>query len=144
MSFNVNYNAGGVIDEIKKVNLPERFFPNGDTPKMKGFRIDVPAIAGEYSLEYVAPEGDIDLIDVSIACSGYHDGDYWDFEVGNTKICETLYTRELPENIAQSNAVRLFYKIKRDTVMKMIFNNISGTSKKVWFTIKYLYKEEGV
>jgi hypothetical protein len=141
MGFNINYNAGGTIDEVKKVNLPASLFPSGNTPKTKGFRMDIPALPGVVEIVYSVPF-EINLIDASMACSGYHDLDYWEIEIDGIKICETMYTKELPENISQGNSAKIAYTIPADTKIKMQFNNQSATSKKAWFTLRYLYKKE--
>jgi len=141
MGFNINYNAGGVIDLVKKVNLPESLFPSGNTPKTKGFRMDIPALPGKSEITYSVPF-EINLVDASIACSGYHDLDYWEVEVDGIKICETMYTKELPENISQGNSSKIAYTIPANTVIKLQFYNMSATSKKAWYTLRYLYKKE--
>lgn len=143
MSFNTVYNAGGIIEEVKKINLPASLFPAGNTPKTKGFRLDVPPMPGVYEIKYSVPF-EISLIDASLACSGYHDLDYWELEVEDIKICETMYTKELPENISQGNSAKIAYTISPDTVIRFKFYNNSGTSKKVWYTIRYLYKKEDI
>ena len=150
MGVNVSYNAGGVIDtigEIKKIHFPEPMFPDADTARMKGFRLDVPpGMTIPASVEQVFTH-DIYLVDIGVACSGYHDGDYWELELhspsGNSieKMCETMYTKELPENIAIGNSLNLAQKIPANTTIRFIFYNISGTSKKVWPTIRYLFKK---
>lgn len=154
MGVNVSYNAGGTIDtigEIKRIHFPEAMFPDADTARMKGFRLDIPAgVTAPQTVETTFTM-DIYLVDIGVACSGYHDGDYWELElvtVNGTdeqteKMCETMYTKELPENIAIGNSLNLAQKIPAGTKIRFVFYNISGTSKKVWPTMRYLFKKEG-
>jgi hypothetical protein len=151
MGVNVSYNSGGTIDtigEIKKIHFPEAMFPDADTARMKGFRLDVPAGLTSPPPVECSFSTDIYLVDIGVACSGYYDGDYWEMTLvdpngGEEKMCETMYTKELPENIAIGNSLNLAQKVLAGTKLRFSFFNISGTSKKVWPTIRYLYKKEG-
>ena len=97
-----NYNVGGVIDEVKKINWPARLFPQFTKPFVKGLRIDVPALIGTYEVGYILAQ-DMELINVALACSGYKDGDYWECTTqapgeDEYTVVETMATRELAES----------------------------------------------
>ncbi len=140
MGLVTNYSVGGVIDEIKKVNIPG-ITPDFYVPYAKGFQIDVPALAGTYFCEYTLQE-DMVMSGVAIACSGYRDKDFWELSVGNQKIFETIYTKELPETIGTSGGLAAMYLIKAGTKITIDFHNDSCTSKKVWVNIRFYKRSE--
>lgn len=135
--FSPIYAAGGVIDEVKKINFPAHLFPKLTTPFTKGFRMDVPAMAGVYTTTYTAPQN-MEMVDVGLACSGYGDGDYWELTVGANKTIETMYTKELPQNINMGTTLYTVIQIPAGTTITLQFNNQSLTSKTVWFDLRFL------
>lgn len=141
--FGPNYSVGGnldrvkYIDEIGKVNFPSHLFPTLSKPFTKGFRLPIPAIKGLHKISYTAPS-DLELIDVGLACSGYSDGDYWELEVGGNLIMETIYTKELPQHINTGTTLYVVERIPAGTVINMLFTNNTGSSKTVWFDLRFL------
>lgn len=137
-----NYNVGGWIDEIKKVNFPAHLFPRLTRPFVKGFRLEVPAIEDIYELEYTLTEN-MELINISLACSGYKDTDEW--TVTTTQPGEAPYvavesmpTRELAESINMGNVLYIVHRLTAGTVIRFEFHNNSGTSKTVWPSLRFL------
>lgn len=137
MGFNTSYIVGGIIDEVKKVRLPEGLFPTLTTPFMKGFRIDIPAINAMYEEIYTLTQ-DMELIDIGLACSGYGDGDYWEVLINDEKIIETMYTKEIPEHINMGSTLYTVYKCVSGTNIKIRFHNESNSSKIAWFNLRFL------
>lgn len=137
MSFSPTYPVGGVIDEIKKVNFPPHLFPTLNKPFTKGFRLQIPPVTGMHSVTY-RPPVDMELIDVGLACSGYSDGDYWELMVGSEKIMETIYSKELPQHINTGSTLYVVQRIPAGTEIKMLFMNDTGSSKTVWFDLRFL------
>jgi hypothetical protein len=137
-----NYNVGGWIDEIKKINFPAHLFPQLTHPFLKGFRIDVPAIPGTYSITYPCAE-DMELINVSLACSGYKDTDEWEVVTiapgeSEYKLVETMPTRELAESINMGNVLYIVHRLPAGSTIRFDFHNNSGTSKTVWPSLRFL------
>lgn len=137
-----NYNVGGWIDEIKKINFPAHLFPRKTHTFTKGFRIDIPALAGRYSKEYVLAE-DMELVNIALACSGYMDGDEWEavyIKPGETeyKMVETMPTRELAESINMGNVLYIVERLPKDTIVRIDFYNKSGSSKTAWPSLRFL------
>lgn len=142
MSVQQNYSVGGVLDEIKKINWPAHLFPRFTKSLSKGLEIQVPALTGVYTAEYECPV-DMEIINVSLACSGYADGDYWEvvlLEPGQDpyKLVETMPTRELAESINMGNVLYIVQRVVAGTIIRFDFYNQSGTSKRVWPAFRVL------
>lgn len=137
MGFNTSYSVGGVIDEVKK--LPKGVAPEKLNPFVKGFRLSVPAVIGIYEAAYTLPR-DMNLLGIAVVMSGYADNDYWELTVttssGERKVCETVYTKELPEEITFIPNVGI--ELKTNDTVKFSFANDSGTSKTIWFNLKFV------
>jgi hypothetical protein len=137
-----NYNVGGWIDEIKKINFPAHLFPRKTKPFTKGFELDIPAITGTYSVQYTCEE-DMELINVSLACSGYKNGDQWEMTTkapgeDEYQVVETMPTRELAEAINMGNVLYIVHRLPKDSLIRFDFHNKSGTSKTAWPTLRFL------
>lgn len=137
-----NYNVGGWIDEIKKINFPPHLFPRKTKPYVKGFTLQVPAIPGTYTMEFVL-EDDMELINIALACSGYKNDDEWEVtttEPGETPYIavETMPTRELAESINMGNVLYIVHRLKQGSIIRFDFHNKSGTSKTVWPSLRFL------
>lgn len=142
------YPVGGVVDKIKQLppvdirsmpsvqvtQLPG--FPTKTYPYGKGFRIEVPAMPGVYETTYVLPR-EMELVSVAIACSAYADGDFWELDRDGHLLMETMYTKEVPEahGMGAGSGVLL---LPPGTILTLRFNNQSGTSKVVWFNLRFL------
>lgn len=135
--FSPVFPVGGVIDEVKKINFPPHLFPKLTMPFTKGFRMDVPSMAGVYTKTYTATQ-DLEMVDVGLACSGYGDGDFWELTVGTEKTVETMYTKELPQNINMGTTLYTVMQVPAGTKITFAFNNQSLTSKTVWFDLRFL------
>lgn len=144
MSTGISYSAGGVLDEIKKINFPAHLFPRFTRSYNKGFRdFDIPAITGKYSVEYECVD-DMELINVALACSGYSTKDFWEVYIvepdSEEEYClvETMPTRELAESINMGNVLYIVHRLPAGSKIRFDFNNESGTSKTVWPSLRFL------
>ena len=137
-----NYNVGGVIDEIKKINWPAHLFPRFTKPFVKGFRMEIPALPGVYELSYIAQE-DLELVNVALACSGYKDTDEWELitqapDEDPYTVVETMPTRELAESINMGNVLYIVHRLPKGSTLTFKFYNHSETSKIVWPSVRFL------
>src|SRR5690606_37142884 len=107
------------IDRLK--SLPYPLFPSKHTPFIKGLRMEIPALPGEYEAIY-QPAVDMELSGVKFAASGYADRDFWELIVGSEKLYETVYTKELPEAIPTLPS-GLVYPVPAGTSIRFIFHN---------------------
>lgn len=138
MSFSVSYVAGGVIDKVRE--LPYPHFSKYTVPYIKGRRIRAEG-GGVFTDTFSLPFP-TEFLSVAFAASEYCDGDYWELTLGDVKICETIYTKELPESVSMGNSFGIVYPLEENTTIKFDFHNVSGTAKSIWYNVKFL-REEG-
>lgn len=142
MSFGANVVLGGELDRVGEIGkLPHPIFPKKTVPKVKGGFIDVPSFKGIYP-KIITANKDLEFISVSLACTGYLFPDYWEFWIGDYKIMETIYTKEIPQTVYGGTQMTLVYPIPAGTPMRIDFVNNSSTSKQVYFDIKLLVSPE--
>ena len=128
---------GGEVERVGKLgSLPYPLFPSKEIPKTKGLYIDVPPNKSTYS-KVITPSQDIEFFSVAMACTGYLFPDYWEFTIGSYKIFESIYTKELPQTIQSGNMLSMIYPVKANTPLRLDFVNNSGTSKQVFFDVKF-------
>ncbi|SNS21780.1 hypothetical protein SAMN05446037_100672 [Anaerovirgula multivorans] len=134
MSFNVSYLSGGVVDKVRQ--LPYPHFSKLTVPYIKGRMIAVNG-AGTYEDTFSLPF-DTEFLSVAFACSDYCKGDYWDFYIGDVKVCETIYTKELPESVSMGNSFGIVYPLEPNAVLKFVFTSVNTGEKSVWYNVKFL------
>ena len=139
MSFAISYVAGGVIDKVRE--LPYPHFSKYPVPYIKGRRIEVSG-GGIFSDSFSLPFP-TEFLSVAFAASEYCDGDYWELTIGGVKVCETVYTKELPESVSMGNSFGIVYPLEENTVLKFDFYNVSGNPKSVWYNVKFLRGDDG-
>ena len=135
MSFSINYLAGGVVDKVRE--LPYPHFSKKTIPFIRGRMIDVTASATTFTDTFSLPF-DTEFLSVAFACSDYCDGDYWEFSIDGLKVCETIYTKELPESVSMGNSFGIVYPVPKNSEIKFDFFNVTGTAKQVWYNVKFL------
>lgn len=156
-TFNVNYNAGGVIDEVKKIRRLDSIdsienIKTLDTVKevgkIKGFAtktqpfntmrsFDIPALPGDYEFEIILPDKEIEILALSLTCSGYGEDDHYDLYVNSVKWFEDWYCSEVKEGLFLGTSTYVYSAPALSTI-KLIFKNDSQTSKKIWLGIRML------
>jgi hypothetical protein len=137
-AFNAGIILGGEMDRIGRIDkLPYPIFPSLTMPKVKGSYIDVPPDTGTYP-KIITSNKDLEFISISVACTGYLFPDYWEFYVGNYKVMETIYTKEVPQTVYSGTQMTMVLPIPAGTPMRVDFVNKSGTSKQVYLDLKLL------
>lgn len=139
MSFAISYVAGGVIDKVRE--LPYPHFSKYPVPYIRGRRMEVGG-GGTFTDTFSLPFP-TEFLSVAFAASQYCDGDYWELTIGKVKICEKIYTKELPESVSMGNSFGIVYPVEENTTLKFNFYNVSGEPKSVWYNIKFLREEDG-
>jgi hypothetical protein len=131
-SFVVSYLTGGKLDK-----LPYPLFPKKKNPKVKGKKLNIPAIIGTYTDTYQVLV-DSEYLCIAISCSVYSSGDYWSLNVGGRVVCDTIYVKGLPESIAVGNTMVLVYPIKAGESVTFTYNNSSNIEKDVFYNLHFL------
>jgi len=129
--------VGGQIDKIKEIGYPEAILPKSvNDIRLKGFRLEsLDNIPVSFTHNFTK---DIYLTHISVSYEESNDLDYWEFEIGTDKICETIYTQEIGDDNISSQGFSIVRKITTGTDIKFSFYNESNIPKKVWVTIGYM------
>lgn len=139
MGFVTNYSVGGELDKVKYIEEIKNFAQLSQ-PYNKMVAMSIPAIAGKYELEYESPERDAELLALVVTCSGYGEEDFYNLYVNDELWFETWYPTEVKEGLYIGTSTYV-YKLEQKTKFKLEFNNVSGTSKKVWLGIRMLVEK---
>ncbi|MCR3758664.1 hypothetical protein KYB31_06600 [Clostridium felsineum] len=142
MAFEVNYNAGGTIDEvssIKKIDEIGRIvgFPQFTQPYNTMVKLDIPAISGDYVAEYDTPNYQVEIMSITVTCSGYGELDNYDIDVNGQKWFDKWYCSEVKEGLFIGTST-FVYSTPPNSKMILTFHNDSGSSKTLWFGIRML------
>lgn len=200
-TFQVNYNAGGTVDEVKKVKLLEQVdnitnvevveevknlknvevveevgnLKNveavqdvnnvqevnnvstvGEVGKIKGLAtltqpynmmemFEIPAsykdpLTGlDYEFDITLPNEDIEIVAISMTCSGYGENDHYDLFFNDKQWFKDWYCSEIKEGLFIGTSTYV-YAAPPSSKIKLIFKNDSGTSKKLWLGVRMLVK----
>lgn len=123
--FMTAYMAGGRMDPP--------FMPTKTYPHIKGIRVPVsgadPLVTDVYQVTK-----DAELVSLAIACSRYDDNDHWSFYINGKQVCDSIYTKELPEGLFFTVIIPL----KQGDELRFEFHNVSQTTKSVWLNYQML------
>lgn len=123
--FMTAYMAGGRFDPP--------FMPTKTYPHIKGIRVPVsgadPLVTDIYQVTQ-----DAELVSLAIACSRYDDNDHWSFYINGKQVCDSIYTKELPEGLFFTVIIPL----KQGDELRFEFRNVSQTTKSVWLNYQML------
>lgn len=201
-TFQVNYNAGGTVDEVKKIKLLEQLdnisnievveevknlknveevgnLKNvevvqqvdvvGDVQnvkevnnvsmvaevgKIKGLAtftqpynvmkmFEVPASYKDpltnldFEFEIILPNEDIEILAISMTCSGYGENDNYDLFFNDKLWFKDWYCSEVKEGLFLGTSTYV-YAAPPNSKIKLIFKNDSGSSKKLWLGVRML------
>lgn len=165
-TFQVNYNAGGVIDEVKKLKLVENVdqvasveeVTNvqqvGDVKivsevgKIQGFATktqpyntmmmyDIPALQQEFNFTLDLPPTEVEILAISLTCSGYGEEDHYDLFFNGDRWFKDWYCAEVKEGLFLGTSTYV-YAAPANSQIELVFKNDSGTSKKVWLGVRML------
>ena len=143
MAFHVVYVAGGELDKVKRVEYVKEIknFAQLSQPYNKMLMINVPAVEGVYDLNWTSPNEEMELLSLVVTCSGYGENDYYNLYVNNERWFDTWFPTEVKEGLYIGTATYV-YKLEPESVFKLKFVNMSGTSKKVWLGIRLLREKK--
>lgn len=102
--------------------------------KVKGFYTPIPAIQAEFKVVEFIPTEDIIITGITYSQSAYKGNDYWELWVGEDKLFENVYTKELGEQ----KHWEVINPVNAGTTIKVVLANNSGNSRHVWVDIEYV------
>ena len=106
--------------------------------RVQGFFKKIPAIQASYKIVEFIPSEQIILTGISYSQSAWKGTDCWDLEIGDNKIFQNVYTKEIGEN----KHFEVISPIEAGTPIKIILHNTSGNSRHVWVDLEYINVSE--
>lgn len=156
-NFNVSYNAGGTVDKIKEVENIDNLnnvsnvsivqevnkigaiqgFAKKTQPFNKMFMINVPAGVEVIEEEFILPNEEIEILALTVTCSGYGEDDKFDLYFNEVKWFDSWYCSEIKEGLFLGTSTYV-YVAPASSKIKINFYNSSLTSKRVWLGVRML------
>lgn len=136
MSFQIVYVSGGVLDKVKRLEggrLDAPYMPTLTEPFIKGQMLDIPGSVASIEKSF-STDSATELLCISVGASKYSPRDNWDLYIGQQKIVESNFTKNLPEG-AYLMAAK---PVSAETPIKFVFHNESGIAKSVWVNYQFL------
>ena len=127
------------VDLVSTVNQVNRIkgFATKTQPYNTMRMYDIPALKGNYEFFMDLPNVEIELLALSVTCSGYGEEDHYDLFFNDKKWFEDWYCSEVKEGLFIGSSTYV-YAAPSSSKIKLIFKNTSGTSKKVWLGVRTL------
>ena len=139
MGFHSVYSIGGELDKIRRIEEIKNFAQLSQ-PYNKMVAMSIPALNQKFILEYESPDIDAELLSLVVTCSGYGEEDFYNLYVNDELWFETWYPTEVKEGLYIGTSTYV-YKLEPKTKFKLEFNNVSGTSKKIWLGVRMLVEK---
>lgn len=137
---NVNYNGGGVVDEVKKIGRIVGF-PEFTQPFNEMIKVDIPGVNDVFEITYTTPNEEVEILALTVTCSGYGETDKYDMFVNESQWFKNWYISEIKEGLFLGTST-FVYRTPANTTIKLLFHNNSSTSKTLWLGIRMLISED--
>lgn len=141
----------GDVENVQEVNNVSTV---GEVSKIRGFAtltqpynmmemFEIPAsykdpLTGlDYELEVTLPNEDVEIMAISMTCSGYGENDHYDLFFNGKQWFKDWYCSEVKEGLFLGTSTYV-YAAPPSSKIKLIFKNDSGTSKKLWLGVRML------
>lgn len=131
--FVVNYSVGGNLDSIGQI----KGFPKFTQPYNTMLTMDIPAIDRPYELIYETPDQSMEILLLSVTCTGYHEKDRFNIYCNDNIWFKNWATSEMKEGLFLGPNAYV-YQAPPKTQIRLVFNNYSHTSKIIFFGIRML------
>lgn len=143
--FNVNYNAGGTVDEVNEIKHIKKIhgFASFTQPYNKMIKVDIPAGEGTKEIIYTTPDFPIEMIAMTISATGYGEEDFYNMYVDGAQWFDTWYLQEVKEGLYLGTSTYVEV-LKANTNIIIEFHNNSGTSKTLYVGFRMLREPEEV
>ena len=96
-----------------------------------------PVTLKDYEFEVTLPNEDIEILAITVTCSGYGEEDNYDLYFNDEKWFDTWYCSEVREGLFLGTSTYV-YAAPADSKIKLIFRNESGSSKILWLGVRML------
>ena len=135
MGFNTNYNVGGVVDRVKRVDLVAEVggikgFPTLSQPYNRMVTLDIPSVKGDFEIVFTTPDETVEVMAVTVSCTGYSERDRYDLFCNDEPWYQNWFVSEMNEALFLGTST-FVYSAPPDTVFKLVYRNDSGCSKNV-------------
>lgn len=138
MGFETNYNVGGVVDRVKRIDVIGKLeeighikgFPSLTQPFNKMVSLEIPPMEGDFQLDFTTPDEDVEIMAITVSCTGYSDKDRYDLMCGEDYWYENWYVSEMNEALFLGTSTYV-YAAPPKTTFTMLYHNDSGCSKVV-------------
>jgi len=97
----------------------------------------IPAVNLDFEITHTFEE-DIRLTGIMYSQSAWKTGDNWGLYVDDVCLFENIFTKELGEH----KYFKSFYEVRKGKEVKIVYHNVSGNSKQVWFDLELLKTRE--
>lgn len=135
-NFVVNYNAGGVIDEVKKVSYIKGF-ASYSNPYSFMHKYYIPALNQMFEYEIPLLDQDMEMVTITITCTGYGEDDNYDILVNDNFVFNHWYCSEVKEGLYIGTSSYVYF-MESNSKMRLRFRNNSGTAKSIYVGIRLL------
>jgi hypothetical protein len=122
-----------IVDEIGKIRGFASKLKPYNTMKM----FEVPALKGNYYFTMTLPPIDVEILAITLTCSGYGEDDHYDVYFNGDKWFEDWYCSEVKEGLFLGTSTYI-YAAPANSEIKLVFKNDSGTTKKIWLGVRML------
>lgn len=156
-TFTVSYNAGGTVDKVKNVigvenvdNLDEvqlvhevahvgsiQGFATMTQPYNTMEMIGIPAGVEVIEREILLPNQEVEILALTVTCSGYGEEDKYDLWFNDNLWFKDWYCSEVKDGLFLGTSTYV-YAAPAKSKIRIVFNNSSMTSKKVWIGVRML------
>lgn len=130
---------GGTINEVNVVDKVNSItgFPQFTQPFNEMVKLDIPATTGTFTAKYETPDYPIEILCLTVTCSGYGSEDNYDLFFNEDQWFKNWYCSEVKEGLYLGSSATV-YKAAPKSTLTLNFKNDSGTSKTLWFGIRML------
>lgn len=143
-----------IVDDVKNVDTVQDVKMVDEVGHIKGFATHtqpfntmkmykIPALLKDpltgldYEFNITLPDIDVEIMAMSLTCSGYGEGDHYDMYVNGVQWFDNWYCSEVKEGLFLGTSTYV-YAAPPSSNIKLVFKNDSGTSKDIWFGIRML------
>ena len=117
--------------------LLEKLFGIAYIQSVVSFQTYIPAVNLDFEISHIFNE-DVRLTGIMYSQTAWKTGDNWSLYVDDVCLFENVFTKELGEH----KYFNSFYEVKKGSEVKIIYHNVSGNSKQVWFDLELLKAKE--